>query len=123
MTKRVLSLIICLSMLLSIFAMTVSATEPETPETPEVPTQAEFGIVGEWIWGETVAELGADEIVARCAENGVTDIYLLTKGTGGLLGYNKTQFITFTFEGLGIGDKSLFTKFFSCFVVIFFSCV
>jgi len=89
MTKRVLSLILCLSLLLSMFAMTVSATEEETPV---VPTSNEFGIVGEWIWGETVAELGADEVVARCAANGITDIYLLVKGTGGMLGYNKTQY-------------------------------
>ena len=89
MTKRVLSLIMCLSLLLSMFAMTVSATEEETPV---VPTSEEFGIVGEWIWGETVAELGAEEVVARCAANGITDIYLLTKGTGGKLGYNKTQY-------------------------------
>ncbi len=90
MTKRILSLLICLSLLLSMFAMPVWATE-ETEE-PAVPTAGEFGIVGEWIWGETVAELGADEVVARCAENGVTDIYLLVKGTGGMLGYNKTQY-------------------------------
>ncbi len=89
MTKRVLSLILCLSLLLSMFAMTVSATEEETPA---VPTQSDFEIVGEWIWGETVAELGAEEIVARCAANGITDIYLLTKGTGGKLGYNNTQY-------------------------------
>ena len=96
MTKRILSLILCLSMLLSIFAMTVSATETETPETPvetpEVPVAADFDIVGEWIHGTDVADLGAEEIVARCAANGVTDIYLLVKGTGGTLGYTNTQF-------------------------------
>ena len=92
MTKKILSLLICLSLLLSVFAMPAWATEEETEE-PTVATAGEFGIVGEWIWGETIAELGAEEVVARCAENGVTDIYLLVKGTGGLLGYNKTQYV------------------------------
>ncbi|MBR6826163.1 MAG: family 10 glycosylhydrolase, partial [Oscillospiraceae bacterium] len=92
MTKRIISLILCLSLLLSMFAMTTFATEGETP--PETPIQGEkdFAIVGDWIWGETVAELGADEVVARSAEAGITDIYLLVKGVGGKLGYNNTQF-------------------------------
>ena len=90
MTKRVLSLIICLSLLLSMIALPVSATNE--PEAPVYVPQEEFEIVGEWIWGETIATLGADVVVDRCAAMGVTDIYLLTKGTGGMLGYLKTQF-------------------------------
>ena len=93
MTKRILSLLICLSLLLSMFAMPVWATEEEIEAPAEVTASGEFEIVGEWIWGETVAELGAEEVVARCKANGVTDIYLLTKGTGGMLGYNKTQYV------------------------------
>ena len=82
MTKRVLSLIICLSLLLSMIALPVSATNE--PEAPVYVPQEEFEIVGEWIWGETIATLGADVVVDRCAAMGVTDIYLLTKGTGGM---------------------------------------
>lgn len=48
-----------------------------------------------WIWGGTVAELGTDgaEIIAsRCVDEGITDLYLLVKGTGGKLSYLKTQY-------------------------------
>ena len=48
-----------------------------------------------WIWGGTVAELGTDgaEIIAsRCSDEGITDLYLLLKGTGGKLSYLKTQY-------------------------------
>ena len=93
MTKKILSLLICLSLMLSLFAMPAWATEEEVEAPTVVATSEEFDIVGEWIWGETIAELGAEEVVARCATNGVTDIYLLVKGTGGLLGYNKTQYV------------------------------
>ena len=72
--------------------LTVTATYREIPQTQIVEG---FELVGEWVWGETVAELGADVIAERCAKNGITDIYMLTKGTGGLLGYNKTQFTDF----------------------------
>ncbi|MBO5702777.1 MAG: family 10 glycosylhydrolase [Clostridia bacterium] len=50
---------------------------------------------GKWIWGGTVADLGTDgaEIIAsRCADEGITDLYLLVKGTGGKLSYLKTQY-------------------------------
>ena len=69
--------------------MTVTATYREIPKTQ---TAEDFEVVGEWVWGETVAELGADTIVERCAKNGITDIYMLVKGTGGKLGYLKTEF-------------------------------
>jgi len=52
-------------------------------------------IVGEWMWGSTIADAGADgaeKIMKRCASNGITDVYLLVKGTGGQLGYLKTQY-------------------------------
>lgn len=55
----------------------------------------QFPIVGEWIWGSTVYELGADVIARRCAEMGITDLYLLVKGTGGTLGYLNTQYTGF----------------------------
>lgn len=52
-------------------------------------------IIGEWIWASTVADAGedgAEKLIGRCAEMGVTDLYLLVKGTGGTLGYLKTQY-------------------------------
>ena len=87
MTKKILSLLVCLSLLLSMIVMP-SFAEEAAPETEAAPaTMEEFDIVGEWIWGEDIYKLGADVVVDRCASNGVTDIYLLTKGTGGTLGY------------------------------------
>ena len=93
MTKKILSLIVCLSLLLSTIILPAYAEEAVEPEAPEaVATQEEFDIVGEWIWGETIFELGAEKVVNRCASNGVTDIYLLVKGTGGKLSHLKTQY-------------------------------
>lgn len=51
-------------------------------------------ITGEWMWGSTIAEAGIDgasKILSRCAEAGITDVYLLVKGTGGKLGYLRTK--------------------------------
>ena len=50
--------------------------------------------VGEWMWGSTIADAGSDgaeKILFRCAEMGITDVYLLIKGTGGKLGYLQTK--------------------------------
>jgi len=51
-------------------------------------------IVGEWMWGSSIADAGLDgaaKILSRCAEMGITDVYLLVKGTGGKLGYLRTK--------------------------------
>lgn len=50
--------------------------------------------VGEWMWGSTIADAGPDgaaKILSRCVEMGITDVYLLVKGTGGKLGYLRTK--------------------------------
>ena len=50
------------------------------------------GIVGEWLWSSTVYNLGADgaeKIVNTYADVGITDIYLLVKGTNGTVYYAK----------------------------------
>ena len=49
-------------------------------------------IVGEWLWASTVYNLGADgaeKIADNCAEMGITDLYLLVKGTNGTVYYAK----------------------------------
>ena len=51
-------------------------------------------IVGEWMWAGTVhdaGEGGAERIFSRCADAGITDVYLMVKGTGGRLFYLKTK--------------------------------
>ncbi len=84
MFKKLLSTLICPIMLLPIFSSAIPAhAESSTP------------IVGKWIWGSTIADLGADGaeiMMERCASEGITDVYLLVKGTGGKLGYLRTQY-------------------------------
>lgn len=52
-------------------------------------------IIGVWMWGSTIAdagENGAETVMSKCAEMGITDVYLLVKGTGGKLGYLNTAY-------------------------------
>lgn len=98
MTKKLLSVLLALSMILSLSAVCASAAPAE-----------DFEIVGEWIHGSTIAdyvnmgedvapedevtpEEAVDIVIDRCSKMGTTDLYLLVKGTGGTLGYNKTQY-------------------------------
>ncbi len=51
----------------------------------------EPSIVGEWLWASTVYSLGADgaeKVTATYKDMGITDIYLLVKGTNGTVYYN-----------------------------------
>ena len=90
--KKALSLILCLSMILSMIVLPSFAAEEKAETKAAYAVQEEFEIVGDWVWGETVATLGAAKIVDRSAKMGVTDLYMLAKGTGGKLSYLKTQY-------------------------------
>ena len=86
MLKKLLSALICPIMLLPIFSSLPASAAEESKGTP---------ILGKWIWGSTVADLGsngAEILMSRCAAEGITDVYLLVKGTGGKLGYLRTQY-------------------------------
>ena len=51
-------------------------------------------ITGEWMWSDTIANAGSDgaeKVLSRCAEMGITDVYLLVKGTAGKLAYLRTK--------------------------------
>ena len=51
-------------------------------------------ITGEWMWSDTIASAGSDgawKVLSRCAEMGITDVYLLVKGTAGKLAYLRTK--------------------------------
>ena len=51
-------------------------------------------ITGEWMWSDTIANAGSDgaeKVLSRCAEMGITDVYLLVKGTAGKLAYLRTM--------------------------------
>ncbi len=84
MFKKLISTLICPIMFLPLFSSAMPAhAESSAP------------IVGKWIWGNTIADLGTDGaeiLMSRCASEGMTDVYLLIKGTGGKLGYLKTQY-------------------------------
>ncbi len=87
MFKKLLSALICPIMLLPIFSSALPVSAAQGAENS--------AIVGKWIWGSTIADLGADgaeKMMSRCADEGITDVYLLVKGTGGKLGYLKTQY-------------------------------
>ena len=86
MLKKLLSALICPIMLLPIFSSLPASAAGESEGT---------SILGKWIWGSTVADLGsngAEILMSRCASEGITDVYLLVKGTGGKLGYLRTQY-------------------------------
>ena len=86
MLKKLLSALICPIMLLPIFSTLPASAAQSTESSP---------IVGKWIWGSTIADLGADGaeiMMSRCFDEGITDVYLLVKGTGGKLGYLITQY-------------------------------
>ena len=86
MFKKLLSALICPIILLPFF----SASLPVYAENA-----TREAIVGKWIWGSTIADLGtngAEIMMTRCASEGITDVYLLVKGTGGKLGYLNTQY-------------------------------
>ncbi|MBQ8407849.1 MAG: family 10 glycosylhydrolase [Clostridia bacterium] len=87
MFKKILSSLICS---LTIFPMLTCAMPVSAADTP-----TDNMIIGEWMWGSTIASLGddgAEIVMTRCAEMGITDVYLLVKGTGGKLGYLNTQY-------------------------------
>lgn len=87
MLKKILSFILCPLVAAPIFAGTAFAAESKNDKPSE--------IVGEWMWASTIADLGengAELIMQRCSETGITDVYLLVKGTGGTLGYLKTKY-------------------------------
>lgn len=87
MLKKILSFLLCLIVAAPLFIGTAFAEENKTDASTE--------IVGEWMWSSTVADLGANGaeiMLSRCAETGITDVYLLVKGTGGTLGYLKTKY-------------------------------
>lgn len=85
MKKRTVSWLLSLALLLSLMAIPLSGTAD---------VRTEMEIVGEWIWSSTINDAGpdgAERIFSRSAEMGVTDIYLLVKGTAGKVYFQNTD--------------------------------
>jgi len=83
MKKRIFTRLISLLLLLSLCLLPGAAGADGDGYMP---------IVGEWLWASTIYNAGlggAEKIISRSAEMGVTDIYLLVKGTAGKEAYLK----------------------------------
>ncbi len=82
-TARFLAMLLSLAMILSMVPAMASAAPAE--ETPAVRATAnvEDGIVGMWLWNDTMSKYGASTLFSQYSKTGVTDVYLLIKGTAG----------------------------------------
>ena len=66
----------------------------EAEVTPVSAPQEQFDIVGEWLWSSDLRSASEEQnqlMFDRFEEMGVTDIYLLVKGTNGTVAFNKTE--------------------------------
>ncbi|MBO4972211.1 MAG: family 10 glycosylhydrolase [Clostridia bacterium] len=89
MLKKLFIMLLCPMMALPLVSYSIASTVSASAKP------SSNGIVGEWMWGSSIADAGkdgAEKIMTRCAELGITDVYLLVKGTGGKLGYLKTKY-------------------------------
>ena len=80
---RFLALLLTLAMVLSMVpAMAMAAPAEEAPAT-RAATTVDDGIVGMWLWNDTMTKYGASTLFSQYSKTGVTDVYLLIKGTAG----------------------------------------
>lgn len=84
MTKKLCSMLLVLAVLCSCFAgafvTTASAASIDSSEI----------MIADWVFGETVYYRGADTLMAEYADIGITDIFLLVKGTLGKLAWQSS---------------------------------
>ncbi len=82
---RLLAALLCAAMLLSLLptAFAASTEEPEAVVPQMRATKSEDGIVGMWLWNDTMVSYGASNLFSHYAKTGITDVYLLIKGTYG----------------------------------------
>ena len=70
-------------------------TEPQ-PSQPTTTGTVKAEIIGDWLWTSTVETRGATTLMDEYAKAGITDVYVLVKGTGGKVGWNSNVSGTFT---------------------------
>lgn len=63
-------------------------TETETETTMTEDEEMEKEITAVWMWTESISGIGADSVFDDCANAGVTDVYLLTKGLKGTVAFD-----------------------------------
>ena len=82
-SARFLAMLLSLAMILSMVpAMAMAASAEETPAV-RATAKVEDGIVGMWLWNDTMTKYGASTLFSQYSKTGVTDVYLLIKGTAG----------------------------------------
>ena len=85
--KKILSMLLVLAVLFSCIG-TAFVTETAAAETAtETKSASDELIVADWLFGETVYYRDAETIMKEYSEAGITDVYLLAKGTGGKLAW------------------------------------
>ncbi|MBR6825298.1 MAG: hypothetical protein IKM59_01995 [Oscillospiraceae bacterium] len=79
---RFLAMLLTLAMVLSMVPAVFAA--PATEEAPATRApQLDEGIVGMWLWNDSMSKYGASTLFSHYAKTGITDVYLLIKGTAG----------------------------------------
>ncbi|MBP3412436.1 MAG: hypothetical protein J6K89_04185, partial [Oscillospiraceae bacterium] len=82
--SRFAALLLTLAMVLSILPTSALGATAVAEEQPALrSTDPQDGIVGMWLWNDTMSKYGASTLFSHYAKTGVTDVYLLIKGTYG----------------------------------------
>ena len=81
MTKKVISLLLVLAVL---FSMVGAAF---VTEASAVTINSNEMMLADWVFGDTLYERGPAELMKEYSELGITDVFLLVKGTGGKLAW------------------------------------
>ena len=82
-STRILALLLSLIMVLSMVPAMASAAPAEETPAVRAASNVEDGIVGMWLWNDTMSKYGASTLFSQYAKTGITDVYLLIKGTAG----------------------------------------
>ena len=80
---RILAVLLSLAMILSMVSTMVMAAPAEESPAVRAASNLEDGIVGMWLWNDSMSKYGASTLFSHYAKTGVTDVYLLIKGTAG----------------------------------------
>ncbi|MGM9554164.1 MAG: hypothetical protein ACI3V2_07640 [Faecousia sp.] len=84
MKNKVFSLLLVLAVLVSCFGTAF------VPEAKAAAVDTDEIIVADWLNASTVVTRGADTLMSEYADAGITDVYLLVKGTAGKLAWQSS---------------------------------
>ena len=83
MKNRILSMLLLLALLVSCFGTPFVTEAAAAVDADEL-------IVADWLNAGTVNDRGADSVMSEYADAGITDVYLLVKGTAGRLAWKSS---------------------------------